>query len=72
MEQHHIEIEIRPDGEVKVHITGAKGRQCLSYAEFLKQLVGPIRSRELTHEHYEPEPQTRLQLDLEQKIEQRR
>jgi len=30
VEQHFIDIEIRPGGEVKVHVKGAKGSQCMA------------------------------------------
>lgn len=65
MVTHNIEIEIRPDGEVKVHIKGAKGKQCMKYVEFLKSIVGPVKSQQLTHEYYEPEPRVGLKLDEE-------
>jgi hypothetical protein len=68
MEQHHIEIEIRPDGEVKVHIQGAKGRQCLKYAELFKQIVGVVKQQEMTHEFYEPEPRVALNLEQTQQV----
>lgn len=62
MQEHNIDIEIRPSGEVKVHIQGAKGKQCLEYAELFKQIVGAVEKQTLTHEFYEPEP--RLTVDL--------
>lgn len=70
MEQHEIDIEIRASGEVKVHIKGAKGRQCLEYADFFKRLVGEVKERELTHEYYEPEPRVRLNIADEQHLRQ--
>lgn len=68
MEKHHIDIEIRPNGEVKVHIKGAKGKQCLEYAEFFKKVVGSLKEQTLTHEYYEPEPRVRLNLEQHQQV----
>lgn len=55
MEQRDIEIEIRKDGEVKVHIKGVKGPKCLEYTKLFENIIGPINERELTSEYYEPE-----------------
>jgi hypothetical protein len=55
MKKHDIEIEIRADGQVQVHVKGVKGKSCMSYVEFFKQLVGEVKEQKLTHEYYEPE-----------------
>jgi hypothetical protein len=65
MEMHEFEIEIGADGDVRVHIKGVKGKRCLEYAEFLKQIIGPVRKVQHTNEFYEPDSKVRL--DLEQK-----
>jgi len=67
MAQHDIEIEINKAGEVKVHIKGVKGKGCLKYAEFLKELVGEVKSQQLTSEYYEPDEKAKIDLHLEQK-----
>ena len=72
MEQHHIEIEIRSSGKVKVHIKGAKGKQCLEYADFFKKLVGKVEEQTLTHEYYEPEPRLNLNLEERQQVHQKK
>ena len=64
MVRHDIDIEIRRGGEVKIHIKGAKGKQCLSYVEFFKSVVGQVKDQKLTHEFYEPD--SRVHIDLEQ------
>jgi hypothetical protein len=68
MEQHDIEIEINKEGEVRVHVTGAKGKACMSYMEFFEKLVGPAREKQMTHEYYEPDTKARLDLTEEQKV----
>ncbi len=55
MDQTEFEIEIRPNGEVKVLVKGVQGRQCLAYADLLAEIVGQEKSRELTSEYYEQE-----------------
>ena len=55
MPKHEIEIEISRTGEVKAHIKGAKGKACLTYAKLLAQIVGGIKSQQLTSEYYEPD-----------------
>jgi hypothetical protein len=63
MEQQEFEIEIRKNGEVKVHIRGVKGKKCLKYAEFFEKIVGPRKDTELTSEFYEPEVHSRIDLN---------
>jgi len=53
--KHELEIEIEPDGQVQVHVKGAKGKQCLEYVE-LFNTIGAITEQRLTREYYEPEP----------------
>ena len=67
MAQHDIELEISKTGEVKVHIKGVKGKGCLKYAEFLAQLVGEVKSQQLTSEYYEPDEHAKIDLHIEQK-----
>ena len=65
MAQHEVEIEITKQGEVKVHIKGAKGKACLEYAQWLTELVGKVKDQQLTSEYYEPEVKTRVDLHQE-------
>ncbi len=69
MEQHEMEITISKTGEIKVHIKGAKGKRCLQYAEWLKQVVGKIKDQKLTSEYYEPEVKSRINLDVDLKTD---
>jgi len=57
MEQQEFDIEIKKNGEVKVHIKGIKGSKCLEYAKLFEDMIGPINEKELTSEYYEPETQ---------------
>ena len=66
METHEIEFEIRPDGTVQAHVTGAKGGACLEYAKLLEQLLGSTGDVQLTSEYYEPP--TGVQIDLADKV----
>lgn len=71
MQEHKIDIEIGPTGQVKVHVHGAKGKQCLEYAEFFKKIVGAVEKQTLTHEFYEPEPVVMLNLEERQQVHER-
>lgn len=66
MAQHEVEIEITKTGEVKVHIKGAKGKACMTYAKWLTELIGKVKDQQLTSEYYEPEIKARI--DLEQNL----
>jgi hypothetical protein len=70
MAQHEVEITIDRSGEVKVHVKGAKGKACLEYAKWLTEIVGKVKSQELTSEYYEPEVKSRIELREELKSEE--
>ena len=61
------EIEIDKSGETKVHLRGIKGKACLKYTEFLEQIIGKIKSQELTSEYYEPDLDVEIKDTLHQK-----
>jgi hypothetical protein len=61
MQEQNFEITISKSGEVKVHIKGVKGKACLNYVKWLEQVVGKVKSQNLTSEYYEPEAQTRIE-----------
>ena len=50
-----IQVEILPNGEVKISVKGAKGSQCLEMTRFLEEALGEVAERELTTEYYETE-----------------
>jgi hypothetical protein len=66
MAQHDVEITILKSGEVRVHVKGVKGKGCMEYAEWLAEIVGKIKDKQLTSEYYEPETKARIQLRTEQ------
>ena len=66
MAQHDVEITILKNGEVKVHVKGVKGKSCMEYAEWLAEIVGKIKDKQLTSEYYEPETKAKIQLRTQQ------
>ena len=62
-----VDIEIDKSGETKIHIKGIKGKACLEYAKFLEQVIGKIKSQELTSEYYEPDLDVEIKDTLHQK-----
>lgn len=70
MAQHDVEITISKSGEVKVHVKGVKGKGCLEYAEWLAEVVGKVKERQLTSEYYEPETKVKIELRTEQRTDE--
>ena len=66
MAQHEVEITIAKDGEVRVHVKGAKGKNCVAYAKWLAEIIGKVKNQQLTSEYYEPE--TKARIDLHQEL----
>jgi hypothetical protein len=62
MAQHEVEISISKTGEVKVHVKGVKGKACLQYAKWLTEVIGKVKSQQMTSELYEPETKARIDL----------
>jgi hypothetical protein len=65
VEQHEFEIEILPDGKIRVHIKGVKGPACLEYAKLFEKVAGAAGEAQHTSEYYEPP--TEVRIDLEQR-----
>jgi len=63
MPQREFEITIAKDGGVELHVKGYKGRGCLAAMKMFEQLVGDLKSEQRTSEFYEPEEQTRIDVD---------
>ena len=61
MDQPEFQIEIRPDGQVKVLVKGVSGQQCMNYADLLTEIIGKEVSRERTAEYYEQDTAVRIQ-----------
>ncbi|MBE1530550.1 DUF2997 domain-containing protein [Actinomadura algeriensis] len=48
-----VEVTIKPDGKVEIHVTGVDGMSCLQTTEELvKMLGGEVETQELTAEAY--------------------
>ncbi|MHC4325234.1 MAG: DUF2997 domain-containing protein [Planctomycetota bacterium] len=70
MAQHEVEITISKNGEVKVHIKGAKGKNCLTYSKWLTEVIGKVKDEQLTSEYYEPEIKARIDLEQDLRLEE--
>jgi len=70
METHEFDIEIRSNGEVKIHMKGVKGKSCLNYKTFLEQIIGPTKEVQHTSEFYEPDTEVSLGLEEQQQAGQ--
>jgi len=70
MAQHEVEITISKTGEVKVHIKGAKGKNCLAYSKWLTEVIGKVKDKQLTSEYYEPEIKARIDLEQDLRLEE--
>lgn len=56
MDKKKLKIKLLPNGEIKMHTEGIKGKKCLDYAKLLEQLAdAKITTQELTPEYYETE-----------------
>ncbi len=66
MESHEFDIDILPDGRVKVHIKGVKGAACMDYVKLFEQVVGSAAEVERTSEYYEPP--SNVEIHLEQNL----
>ncbi len=53
MAEEIIEITVRPDGKVEMHVKGIAGMDCLAETEDLARLLGgEVESRDMTAEAY--------------------
>lgn len=53
-----LEIEITPDGEVKIKVKGASGGECLELTKALEEALGVVVDRQMTSEYYHAEVST--------------
>ena len=59
-----VEVTIKPDGSVEIHVTGVDGMACLATTEELVALLGgQVEAQELTAEAYNTAEQTQEQQD---------
>jgi hypothetical protein len=48
---------------VEVEISGYKGKGCLEAMKIFQEIVGELRSQNLTHEYYAPEEDVRINIE---------
>jgi len=68
LETHEFDIQIRPDGQVKIHMKGIKGAVCMEYAKFFEEIIG--KAQEVTHTSEYYEPPSGVQIKISQKTEE--
>jgi len=52
MSKQEMEIIIDQDGNVKVSVNGAEGKQCLDVSQFLEEAIGDVKDRTYKDEYY--------------------
>ena len=50
-----VEVEIAPDGTVKLWVKGVDGPRCIQLTAELEALLGDVLERDLSAEYYSPE-----------------
>jgi len=50
-----INVEILPDGQVKISVEGAKGSECVDLTRFLEEALGEVQTRDFTPDYYQTE-----------------
>lgn len=63
MAQYEFEITIDADGQVQAQAKGFKGKACHDTVRLLEQIVGGVKEKQYTAEHYEPDEDVRFQIE---------
>jgi hypothetical protein len=63
MPQREFDITISADGSVELHVKGYKGKHCLDAVKLFEQIVGEVKSQQVTSEFYEPAEHVRYHID---------
>jgi len=63
MPEREFDITIEPDGQVRVHVRGYKGKGCLEAVRMFEKIVGELKSQHATSEFYEPDEVVRHNID---------
>lgn len=63
MQQREFDITIEPDGQVRLHVRGYKGKSCLEAVKLFERVVGQLKSQQLTSEYYEPDERVRFHIE---------
>ena len=66
MPQREFDITIEPDGRVRLHVQGYKGKSCLEAVKLFERVVGEVKSQQATSEFYEPDEVVRYHLEQRQ------
>lgn len=53
MTMQELEITIDTEGRVLIHVSGAKGEECLALTKNLENALGDVQERSLTSDYYE-------------------
>jgi len=63
MPQREYDLTIEPDGSVRLHVQGYKGKSCLEAVKLFESVVGGIKSQQATSEFYEPDEVVRHNIE---------
>lgn len=63
MPEREYDLTIEPNGEVQLHVRGHKGKGCLDAVRMFEQIVGELKSKQATHEMYEPDEVVRHNIE---------
>ncbi len=66
MPQREFDITIEPDGSVRLHVQGYKGKSCLEAVKLFERVVGEVKSQQATSEFYEPDEVVRYHIEQRQ------
>jgi hypothetical protein len=63
MAEREYDLTIEPNGEVRLHVRGYKGKGCLEAVKLFEKIVGELKSQQATSEMYEPEEVVRYNIE---------
>jgi hypothetical protein len=63
MPQREFDLTIGPDGGVRLHVQGYKGKSCMEAVRLFESVVGEIKSQQATNEFYEPDEVVRHNIE---------
>jgi len=55
-----MEITISPEGAVRVHVKGIKGKGCVELKKTIEKAVGYVSEQKFTSEYYEQEEKAQI------------
>jgi hypothetical protein len=63
MAPREFDITIEPNGQVRLHVQGYKGKSCLEAVKLFEKIVGELKQQQETSEFYEPEELVQYHLE---------